>query len=116
MKTIPVTWIRCSGSRYCDLRRVIFPRDPFGNGVYVIWRGDTGKVVYVGQGDISVRVLERKADESILKYGSDLRVTWATVVSLSDRLGIERYLIDLWDPPENHIRPKEAPVKVNLPD
>ena len=110
-----VTWIKCAGPAYCDLRRVIFPDESFGRGVYIIWRGDTGRVIYVGQGVIAARVLERKADPAILRHGSDLRVTWATVDNLKERQGIERYLIDLWGPEENDNRPDVAPIRVNTP-
>jgi hypothetical protein len=85
-------------------------------GVYVIWqRGNPGRVVKVGQGEICDRFSSHKRDRDILQHGNpDLSVTWAVVSgALAD--GVELYLGDHYKPLVAERFPDVVPIPVNLP-
>ena len=110
-----VLWVLCDGNRYCSLEGVNLG-GVRTEGVYVIWHSITGRVVYVGQGNIAQRLTEHKKDPTVLQHRTNgqLLVTWASV-DQSDRDGVERFLWDKFDPLEGTRRPLATPLNVNVP-
>lgn len=90
--------------------------DIVGDGVYLIWFGGiTTRVIYVGQGVISHRLTEHLQDTKILRHKSKgtLYTTWG-IVAKQYRDGVERFLIDTYQPLENKRMPSSPPKSVNL--
>lgn len=85
-------------------------------GVYIIWhKGQPGKVVRVGQGDIADRIIAHRKDPAVLAYRDrGLLVTWAAVPA-HQRDGVERYLADHWQPLIGDRFPTALPLAVNSP-
>ena len=115
---IEVEWEKCSdGLAFCPLETVnLIGVDAVG--VYVIWHSPSRRVVHVGQGAVALRLSEHRGDPSILGHRGDgsLLVTWASIADEETRLGVERYLGELWKPLAS-TRFSEAvpPIPVNLP-
>ena len=87
-----------------------------GSGIYLIWySGIDPRVVYVGQGLFSNRLSEHLHSLAITRYEAKghLFTTWAEVDKRL-RDGVERYLIDTYDPLENIRKPNAPPIGVNL--
>lgn len=99
------------------------------NGVYVIWLRSSEEisVVYTGKGDIAARFAEhagRKEIANLAKQpesGRDtigngtIMFTWAFVSPEANRVGIERYLSDVFKPKFGIRSPLVHPIPVNLP-
>ena len=86
-------------------------------GVYIIWHaGNPGRVVKIGQGDISDRLGKHRRDAMILAYRKHgtLKVTWAAVAS-SQVDGVERYLANRYPPLVGDAFPDVVPIAVNSP-
>jgi len=85
-------------------------------GVYIIWyRGQPGRVVRIGQGDIADRLTAHRKDPAILAYkGYGLLVTWAGVQA-SQRDGVERHLAETWSPLIGDRFPDVPAIAVNSP-
>ncbi len=111
-------WKKCGEDKHwCSLKNLTLPLNGNPSGIYIIWyRGTPGKVVRVGQGNISDRLTVHRKDREILAHSKNgtLRVTWATVPP-SQRDGIERYLADTWNPLVGDAFPDVRPIKVNSP-
>ena len=114
-----LNWIKCEGDVWCKLNSVNLDHEHFNNrhGVYIIWHGGMEPaVVYVGQGNIKERLAVHRNNPDIQQYKHlDLYVTWATV-SEESRIGVEAYLIDMWNPKENANSPQTVHrIEVNSP-
>lgn len=112
-----VQWGTCGGGNWCSFNDLILPLSGEPHGVYVIWHeGIPGRVVYIGQGDISDRIKAHRHDRRITQYESNgtLRVTWAEV-SLVLMPGVERFLADSLDPLVGERHSDADPMPVNLP-
>ena len=111
-----VHWVLCEGNRYCSLEGVNLAGIRTA-GVYVIWHSITGRVVYVGQGDIAQRLTQHRKDPTVLQHRTNgqLLVTWASV-DLPYRDGVEHFLWDKFDPLEGSRRPDAIPTTVNVPN
>ena len=114
-----MVWQDCKGDKWSDFYGLDLNSDYFDvsrNGVYIIWyRGNPGKTVYVGQGNIKARVTAHRNDDAIGQYSEfGLLVTWA-LVSKSNCDGIEAYLADRLNPLIGTIYPDATPIRVNLP-
>ena len=86
------------------------------SGVYLIWHsGVNPRVVYIGQGDISGRLSSHQNDSKILKYASEgtLLTTWGRVED-AFKGGVERFLIETYNPLVNVSVPNVRPISVNL--
>ncbi|MES1180006.1 MAG: hypothetical protein ABUL43_02300 [Hyphomicrobium sp.] len=87
------------------------------NGVYIIWhRGNPGRVVRIGQGDVASRLSSHRKDAAILAYraSGDLYAKCAAVPThLRD--GVERYLAEKWLPLVGDRFPDVSPIAVNDP-
>ena len=114
MADLQVNWTRC-GDDYCPFENVNLS-NVTEKGVYVIWyNGRPGKVVRIGQGDISARLNAHRNDPEITQYASHgLKVTWASV-DAAHRDGVERYLADTWHPLVGDAFPDVQPIAVNSP-
>ena len=85
----------------------------WGAGVYLIFNEE--EVLYVGQSEINIQ-------ERLFYHGTNtltdeldpLFFTWA-ICALLDLDGVERFLIDRYNPPYNQNRPLVQPIAVNLP-
>lgn len=110
-----VRWARCGG-RYCPLETVDLSNVE-GSGVYVIWHDGSGRVVFIGQGEIAARVSVHSRDQRILAHKGDgsLLVTWAMIPSETDRIGVVNYLSRLYDPIASSVEWASPEVSVNLP-
>jgi hypothetical protein len=111
-----VNWIRSDNNNWCKLETVNLS-GVTASGVYIIWHtGAPGKVVYVGQGAISPRLIAHRSDTRIQAYkrSGALRVTWAAVPA-SQRDGVEGYLANKWNPLVGDAHPIAAPIAVNSP-
>lgn len=87
------------------------------DGVYIVWhRGNPGKVVYVGQGDVKSRLQAHRNNAEITKYAKvgTLYVTWAFVPA-HQKDGVERYLANTWNPLVGDVHPDVTPIAVNSP-
>ena len=84
-----------------------------GSGVYVVF--SWGKVLYVGQSSNDIPSRLREAGENIPSFEGLLFYVWASV-NIMELNGVERFLIEHYNPPYNEIRPLLAPpIPVNLP-
>ena len=111
-----VEWIRC-GAAYCNLETVDLSNVTY-LGVYVIWHSPSGQVVYVGQGLINQRLSAHRNDSNILRYraSGSLLATWTSEPDEETRLGIERYLGELWEPlVSKSYSVTASPIVVNTP-
>ena len=108
-------WIRCQDDRPCDFRTVTLD-GVHAEGIYAIWyKGNPGRVVRIGKGNIAERLKQHRMDEEILAYASrKLYVTWAAV-DRAERDGIERYLAEAYPPLVGERFPDVPPIRVNAP-
>lgn len=85
-------------------------------GVYVLWHGGKfPRAIYVGQGVIAERLAEHVRSPEIWKYeghGSIL-TSWASLAG-QYRDGVERFLIETYEPYENEVTPAARRIAVNL--
>ncbi len=113
-----VEWVKCGedDAFFCTLETVNLA-DVRTRGVYVIWQSLSSVVIYVGEGWIADRLNAHRNDPAILGHRGNgtLLVTWASVSDDQTRLGIERYLAELWRPLVPKQFPNVLPIKVNLP-
>jgi hypothetical protein len=113
-----VSWIKCGNDgHWCSLDRLELNSVGEVGGVYIIWHeGNPGRVVRIGQGDISDRLCAHRNDKEITAYRKNgaLRVTWAAV-PLQYRNGVERYLANTWEPLVGSAFPIALPLAVNSP-
>lgn len=120
MQNMKLNWIKCGDnpSMWYDFLNVNLAHDHFKNlqGVYVIWHGGQNPwTVKLGQGEISKRLLDHRADREILafrEYG--LMVSWAQLDSIY-RDGTEAYLANILNPKVGERFPDRSFVQVNLP-
>ena len=111
-----LNWMKCQGNVWCGLTTLRLDKVT-EHGVYVIWHdGDSGRYVYVGQGDVSDRLGKHRADTTITEYSTfgTLYATWASVSELYMD-GVERYLADQLQPLVGPNHPDVTPIVVNLP-
>jgi len=84
-------------------------------GVYVIWCGDGGACIRVGQGNIQDRIAAHREDQEIQEYSDkNLLVTWAAL-NYQYHDGVEAYLADQLDPIVGERFPNVQRIPVNLP-
>ena len=87
-----------------------------GEGVYIVWEaGASSKALYVGKGIIADRLSRLRRDKKMLQYPmtAPILASWA-VVPASLCAGVERYLIDTYNPIYNVQTPNARPIVVNL--
>lgn len=120
-----LTWWKCNGiyphQTWCDFFNLNLndPNLVDLYGVYIIWHGpnppQANQIVYVGQGDIKVRINKHRSDSRILKYQAHVMyVTWAEVAP-SNIDGVERYLFDFWQPLVGQRAPDTLPIPASSP-
>ena len=115
-------WQKCVNDQepnlhWCSFKNLTLPLTGKPGGVYIIWHeGNPSQVVYVGQGNISDRLEDHRANDIILQYGQfgTLRVTWTTV-EYPYREAVEAFLINRLNPLANRTPPQEHQIFVNLP-
>ena len=114
---ITLNWLKCgSDSRWCSFE-LLNLNTVTELGIYIIWhKGNPGRVVRVGQGDVADRLSKHRTDPEIIAYKKigALRVTWASVPA-HQRDGVERYLADTWNPLVGDAFPDAVPIAVNSP-
>lgn len=110
-----VQWVKLTTGDWCPFQTVNLS-NVTARGCYIIWyRGNPGRVVYVGQGDVQDRIRTHRKDARILAYQAyGLLVTWAAVQAYQMD-GVERYLADAWNPQVGEQHPDAAPIAVNSP-
>lgn len=112
-----VKWVTCGDDKHwCSLMDLKLDTVKT-TGVYIIWHeGKPGRVVRIGQGDISDRLGRHRNDDQITAYASKgkLRVTWAAVPA-AQMDGVETYLADKWNPLVGDAFPDCQPIAVNSP-
>lgn len=110
-------WIKCgNGADWCPLENVNLASVKT-EGVYIIWhKGNPGRVVRLGQGNIADRLRAHRIDPNVMAYAKHgkLCVTWAAL-PLAQRNGVERYLADTWRPLVGDAFPNAVPIAVNSP-
>lgn len=115
---LDVRWARCGEDRHwCNLLTLDMDSIKGEEGVYIIWNSNEERnVVYVGQGNIYDRLAEHKTNEEIINFSIKgfLFVTWA-VVPEKYRAGVERYLIENYQPFLNQKLPETDAIKINKP-
>ncbi len=113
-----VTWGRCAGQQWCDLKKLNLEHQIFDNlvGVYIVWHGGPqAAVVRVGQGNIRERLKAHRVDPEILQFESlGLFVTWANVGS-AYLDGVERFLAENWKPKVGARYPDVRAIEINSP-
>ncbi|MGA8170658.1 MAG: hypothetical protein WB816_07495 [Methylocystis sp.] len=113
MTTLQLSWVKLTNGNWCPFDTVNLS-NVSTKGVYLIWySGSPGRVVRLGQGDISARIGAHRNDKKITVY-KDLFVTWAAVHSTQID-GVERYLADTWKPLVGDAFPDAVPIAVNSP-
>lgn len=117
---LKLSWVKLVGGKaWCPFETVNLSSVKT-KGVYIIWyagsNGKSGRVVYVGQGDIAARLLAHRNNKAITGYRTfgKLYVTWASVPS-HQMDGVEKYLADKWDPEVGDAYPNVLPIAVNSP-
>ena len=107
-------WVRC-GEHWCRFETVDLS-NVNTIGIYLIWyRGNPGRVVRVGQGNIVERLMEHRQNPEILSYRDQgLLVTWATAAPESLN-GVERYLANRYPPLTGEKFPVAPEIEVNSP-
>ena len=112
-----IKWVKRVGNVFYGLETLDLQMVREGLGVYVIWHSRSGGVIYVGQGRIAERLSDHRQDWRILSHRGEgvLLVTWAGIDKESERLGVERYLINLWKPEVSQIGADVMPIPVELP-
>lgn len=114
---LKLKWIQCGDDgHWCNLKNLTLA-GVTAKGVYIIWHeGNPGRVVRVGQGDVSDRLGAHRIDDEILEYekNGSLLVTWAAV-SEAQRDGVEHYLADQLSPLVGDAFPEAEPIVVNSP-
>lgn len=111
-----LNWIKCQKNQWCPLNRVDLSYVTT-QGVYVIWySGNPGKVVYVGQGNLSARITADRFNLDITQYAKHgrLHVTWAAVPA-ADRDGVVRHLADKLNPLVGAVHRDVVPLAANAP-
>lgn len=115
---IRLSWIKCGQGNWCNFLILNLNDSHFIvlRGVYVIWRGgENSATVYVGQGNISQRLLQHRDEQNILQYTRDgLFVTWARAND-NQLDGIEAYLHSALRPLQGINYPRVTPIPVVLP-
>ena len=99
------------------------PNRVHGSGIYIIWQGNDGQAIYVGQGLVADRIRGHQGSFATALF-SPLRVSWATTFTMEvgdTRAGyvwdgIERYLADVTKPLHGAAWPDVPPIPVNIPD
>lgn len=120
MIDMQLTWLKCSGDRWCLLNQLNLNEDYFElmAGVYVIWRqaGPTRKVLRVGQGYFRRRLHQHRWEQDIMSLASNkVYVTWAALDS-AHRDGAERFLLDVLQPEvAPDMEPLAEPLRISLP-
>jgi hypothetical protein len=112
---LALNWVKLTTGAWCPFETVNLS-NVSTMGVYIIWHaGNPGRVVRVGQGDISYRLTAHRKDKTVLAYGSyGLLVTWAYVPA-NQRDGVERYLAETWSPLVGDRFPYVPAIAVNSP-
>ena len=114
MTGLRVHWVECQRG-WCSFETVILD-NVTDQGVYVIWyKGNPGRVVRLGRGNIADRLRTHRQDDNILAYRHHgLLVTWAQV-EVRYQNGVEKYLADRYPPLVGERFPDVRPVEVNPP-
>ena len=119
-------YLKDNNNHYYELNRIDLSHTNYDEfkGVYIIlyfsyWyitASNTLTIVYVGQGNIRERIAAHRLDSRIQNYSNyTLYVTWAQVYLEPDRLGIEKYLHDKFNPLEGEPPPGVNPIRANTP-
>ena len=109
-------WSKSDDVRWYKLETLDLSIVP-STGVYTIWHaGQASRVVTIGSGDIATRLLALRADEAISAYKAEgeLLVTWAALAP-ARMDGVERYLVERWNPLIEERFPSAEPIEVNSP-
>jgi hypothetical protein len=112
-----VNWIKCKNNNWCSLNTVDLQSNHFDNleGVYVIWCGDGGSCIKVGQGNIQDRIAAHRKDPDIQEYSNrNLLASWAEL-SPQHHDGVEAYLADRLNPLAGERYPNVQRITINLP-
>lgn len=115
-RNMNVNWIKSKAGTWLDFENFTLPVD-VGIGVYIIWyKGNPGRVVYIGQGNIADRLRAHRNRSDILRFQKNgrLLVTWAELPS-KYLDGVERYLANQYRPLVGDAYPDVVPVLVNSP-
>lgn len=113
------SWTKSNIGNWLHLEAVDL-RNVQTEGVYIIWyrgsQGRSGSVVYVGQGDVAVRLAQHRQNQLIMRHNlsQKLLVSWLALPS-QYRDGVERYLADTWQPLEGSSWPNAKHVRVAAP-
>ncbi|MEP6341742.1 MAG: hypothetical protein ABJ275_00360 [Maricaulaceae bacterium] len=114
---LKLAWVKSLNDKWLSLSELDFERIQT-TGVYILWHGgEAPAVVRVGSGDIGTRLRDHYNNMLIRRYEKKgpLMVTWAGLESLSQRDGVENYLIELCRPLVSDYRPEADPVPVRSP-
>lgn len=115
---LTLNWARTSANTWPAFDTLEMPRAGSGDGVYIIWWGNTDPdVLYVGAGDVGDRLWYRAGDHRLVDYqrsGLHLSCTWAAVDPRQIH-GVERFLGDKLQPRFSEKFPQVTPIPVNLP-
>ena len=85
------------------------------SGVFIIWKPqDKNGVIRIGQGHVATELQALRNQSSVVRFGSDLLVTWASVQK-QYRDGVERYLYEQYSPASVERVNNARLVYVNLP-
>ena len=109
-----VNWIQPTNGGVYLLDTVDLNHQHFNNleGVYIIYSGTT--VIYVGRGDIAVRLGAHRRDFRQRSDYETLKVIWASVPEASQE-GVELYLADTYNPIVGEHNSRNQAIPVNLP-
>ena len=92
-----VKWAKYKKQGWCRLNTLNLELVK-SSGIYIIWKPQSrNNVIRIGQGQISNELQHLRNNPDIVRFGSDLLVTWASVPE-KYRDGVERYLYEQYSP------------------
>jgi len=111
---LSVKWAKYKKQGWCKLNTLNLEHVKT-SGVFVIWKPqDKYNVIRIGQGHIASELQKLRNDTSIVRFGSDLLVTWCSIQT-QFRDGVERYLYEQYSPISVKQIANARLVYVNLP-
>ena len=109
-----VKWAKYKKQGWCKLNTLNLEQVRT-SGVFIIWKPqDRNSVIRIGQGHVASELQALRNQSSIVRFGEDLLVTWASIQE-KYRDGVERYLYEQYSPISVERVNNARLIYVNLP-
>ena len=111
---LSVKWAKYRKQGWCKLNTLNLELVR-SNGIFIIWKPqDRNNVIRIGQGHIASELQKLRNNASVVKFGNDLLVTWASIQQ-QYLDGVERYLYEQYSPASVERVHNARLIYVNLP-